>query len=249
VEDNRYIGLKEILEKHAVTTLAAGNMLKFSRPNKNIAFYIVSEGTAFEKYKDKKILHLDQLIREPEKIAAIILSKLHVNKTVFARNCEVKKAEKKEAEEFLEKYHLMNSTRSAFNLGLYYKNELIALATFSKGRKMNRLKADQRSFELIRFCCKAGITITGGLTKLVKNFCEEKKAGDVMTYVDKQISDGAAFIRAGFKISGETEPNYFLVNRTTFERIPANKEEVFDQKKFHLSRNLGNIKLIYTPGE
>jgi len=235
------------LEKHAVRMQVHKSVLNFSHAAKSVSFSIIGEEPLLGSGSEIAVIHSDQLIRVPEKIASTILSKLHLNKTVFARNCEVKQVEKNKAVDFLEQYHIMQSTGSAYNLGLFYKAELIALCTFSKGRRMNRLPEHQRSFELIRFCCKSGITVTGGLTKLLKHFCEVKQAGDIMTYIDKQVSDGQSFIKAGFKKHSETEPNYFLVNRLTYERIPAFKEEKFERKKFYLSHNAGNIKLIYTP--
>lgn len=192
----------------------------------------------------------DLVVREPQKIAALVQSKLGLNTRVFARNCVVKKITKPDAEVFLDQYHIMRSTQSAANYGLFLKDELIAVASFSKGRKMNRLASHERSFELIRFCCKDGITVTGGLTKLVKNFCRDKQAGDVMTYVDRQFSNGQAFVKAGFKKLDETAPNYFLVNKNDFERSPVeNKDIAFDAERFYLTQNAGNIKLIYTPNE
>lgn len=247
MKNKSYISLIKLLEKHSVKAQLEKEILIFSYENKKISVCIATED--FNNCKNDAIIHLDQLIRDPEKVEAIILSKLKLNKTIYARSCEIKRVDKIAAIEFLETYHIMNSTQSAYNYGLYYEGELIALATFSKGRKMNRLKADQRSFELIRFCCKSGITVTGGLTRLIKKFCDEKKAGDVMTYVDKQLSDGSSFIKAGFKKHSETEPNYFLVNRISFDRMPVQKKENFDSKKFYLSRNSGNVKLVYTPQE
>jgi hypothetical protein len=237
------------LEKHSVETSCKGDILNFTKNGNTISFLLAGENFDFFKHAGKPILPLDQLITSPKKIVSVVLSKLKLNKTVFARNCEVKKVERNEAENFLDTFHLMNSTQSAFNLGLFYRDELIGVASFSKGRKMNRLKENERSFELIRFCCKTGITVTGGLTRLVKNFCLEKNAGDIMTYVDKQLSDGRSFLNAGFKKHSETAPNYFLVNKKTFERTPYEKETKFDAGKFYLSQNSGNIKLIYTPGE
>lgn len=141
----------------------------------------------------------------------MLRSKFGLNKTIFARQCELKKIDKETANDFLNAYHLMNATQSAFNYGLFYKEELVAVASFSKGRKMNRLQEHERSFELIRFCCKEGITVTGGLTKLVKNFCREKNAGDVMTYVSKQFGNGKSFANAGFKKHSETERNIKMI--------------------------------------
>lgn len=241
------IALKKLLEKQGVLTQLHEQEITFGSGSKSLIFQIAGEGFDFDRHTGETILPLDQIVREPQKITALILSKLGLNQTVFARSCEVKRVDKKQAAEFLDFYHIMNSTQSAYNFGLFNQNELIALASFSKGRKMNRLEEHQRSFELIRFCCRTGITVTGGLTRLIKNFCNEKQAGDIMTYVDKQLSDGTSFVRAGFKKHSETEPNYFLVNRETFERIPANEDTAYDAALFYLSRNSGNIKLVYTP--
>jgi hypothetical protein len=182
----------------------------------------------------------------PEKITAIVCTKLGLNHRIFARKCEIKKISRELAENFLNEFHIMGSTQSAWNYGLFYKYELLAVASFSKGRKMNRLPSDKRSYELIRFCCKPGYTITGGLSRLVKNFFEEKSAGDIMTYVDKQFSSGQSFIKAGFLKAGETEPNYFLVNKKTFERrTMKDGDEHYDAEKFYRTCNEGNIKMIY----
>jgi hypothetical protein len=202
--------------------------------------------------KDSNTLRMavpaDLVRNHPDKIAAIVQARLGLNHRVFARNCELKKIPKELAENFLDEFHIMGFTQSAWNYGLFYQNELLAVASFSKGRKMNRLPSNKRSYELIRFCCKPGYTVTGGLSKLVKNFCVEKDAGDVMTYVDKQFSSGQSFIKAGFVKAGETAPNYFLVNKKTFERYPMkNADEQYDAEKFYRICNKGNIKMLYTP--
>jgi len=193
------------------------------------------------------LLPEDYLMRYPQKLLAICKSRLGLNKIIFARNCTVKKISKPIAEAFLNDYHILNSTQNGHNLGLFHKNELVAMASFSKGRKMRRLSEDQRSYELIRFCCKSGVSVAGGLSKLVKNFCREKNAGDVMTYVDKQFSDGTTFIRAGFVKHSETPPTSARVNKHTYERSPHSKDEKFDPEKYYLVHNKGNIKLLYTP--
>lgn len=244
-----YTPLQIALEHASVVMKNEGDCIFFQKDNTTISFRVAAENFDFTRHAQSNILHKDQMIRNPEKIAAIILSKLKCNTRIFARLCEVKKVPKSEANSFLDTYHILNSTQSAFNLGLYLKGELLALTSFSKGRKMNRLPAHQRSYELIRFCCKHGITVTGGLTRLLKHFCTEKNAGDIMTYVDKQVSDGDAFIRAGFKKHSETMPHYFLVNKTSYERIPMPVTEKVNAKDFYLTRNLGNIKLVYTPDE
>ncbi len=244
IELKKYlIEFKNFLKTKNINVLINGNKIICSS-NNNLTFSFsiadeINEGFPF-----------DLIAAKPGKLAAIIQSKLKLNKKIFARNCQIKKIDKQNAIKFLNQYHLMNSTQSSSNLGLIYKDELLAVASFSKGRKMNRLPENKRSYELIRFCCMEGITVTGGLTKLIKKFCKEKNAGDVMTYIDKQLSQGESFIKAGFKKIGETTPEYFLVNKKTFERIPfKNFNEKFDTKLFYLTQNSGNIKLVYTPDE
>lgn len=187
----------------------------------------------------------DLLVREPLKLAALLQAKFNGNRRVFARNCALIKLNRPEANAFLDRYHLMGSTQSAANYGLSHKGELLAVASFSKGRKMRRLPADLRSFELIRFCCKAGYSVTGGLSKLLRHFAREKGVGDIMTYVDAQWSEGASFVKAGFRLAGKTEARYYLVNRKTFERRPAPEHKKPATKQEYLLRDKGNIKLIF----
>lgn len=191
-------GLKKDLQPFGITLQYHAPKLTVSKGNKNIQFVLANENFDYSETARKKI-------------AAVLRSKLGLNKTIFARQCLIKKIDKETTHNFLNTYHLMNATQSAVNYGLFFNSELVAAASFSKGRKMNRLQENQRSFELIRFCCKEGITVTGGLTKLVKNFCREKNAGDVMTYISKELSDGTSFATAGFKKHSETERNIKMI--------------------------------------
>ncbi|MBA3664906.1 MAG: hypothetical protein H0W61_11960 [Bacteroidetes bacterium] len=231
-DTNKYfLRFKKLLEAQNITVSLNGEELICSSADKSISFSIP----------------FDLLATAPAKLAATVQSRLSLNKKVFARNSTVQKIDRVQAESFLDNYHLMNSTTSAFNYGLFLKDELMAVASFSKGRKMDRLPGDKRSFELIRFCCREGITVTGGLTKLLKHFCREKKAGDIMTYIDKQFSSGQSFIKAGFVKHSETAPHFSLVDKKTFQRTPVkNPEALYDKKLFYLLKNKGNIKLIYT---
>jgi hypothetical protein len=240
--------LKEVLAPLHLTFEIKSGELKISKGKSAIRIHIISEEQAKTPGKGSLSMPIDYLVKQPEKIGAIIQSKLGLNQRIFARNCELKKVNKAEAEQFLKTYHLMNSTQSASNYGLYHKGELMAVASFSKGRKMRRLREDQRSFELIRFCCKKGYTITGGLSKLLKHFIKEKKAGDIMTYVDQQWSEGDAFVKAGFKRLEKTEPKRFLINRKNFERaLLAEGDETLNAKMHFELKDAGNLKLIYTP--
>ncbi len=172
------------------------------------------------------------------------MSRFGLNTRVFARKCEVRQVDKTTSAAFQNRHHLMGATGSAYQRGLFYEGQLVALATFSKGRKMNRLAANERSYELIRFCCKAGYTVSGGLSKLVKHFCREKQAGDVMSYVDKYLSEGSSFQRAGFKVAGETGVQRWLVEKEGAGRVVASPNDAVPPG-WAETEGPGSVKLIF----
>jgi hypothetical protein len=174
-----------------------------------------------------------------------IKSLLGQNKRIHGRSCEIKLLDKNTAEFFLNQHHIMGFAQSYYKLGLYKNDELLAIATFSKGRKMNRLPEGKKSFELIRFCNASGITVVGGLSKLLKYFINLTDAGDIMTYIDKDHSEGKAFLKLGFKLHSVSNPIAFKVDKNSQKRM--NKNIKIDDDEIHLVKNSGNLKLVYTP--
>ncbi len=125
---------------------------------------------------------------------------IHGRKTKFVR------IDKQKAEDFLNENHLQGYVSSKLKYGLYFQNELIAVATFSAGRKMKNMPEKYRSFELIRFANKLGYRVVGGLSKLIMGFLNEREVGDVMTYVDRAWGQGKGFEKIGFVKKGELPP-------------------------------------------
>lgn len=232
------------LEKQGIACNMDANVLIVKHHEKTLEFLIADTPLAMGAEKPQHVIPFDYLVNSRQKLCGMILSQLKMNQKIFARKCDVKKVEKADAEIFFNQHHLLGATGSAYNLGLFYEGELVALASFSKGRKMNRLAAHERSFELIRFCNKTGLTVTGGLSRLLKSFFELKEAGDIMTYVDKQFSDGQSFMKAGFTLHSEKVAQQFLIHRKTFVR-KLYQGEKYDVLKFYLSENAGSIKMVY----
>ena len=159
-----------------------------------------------------------------------LCSLLGVTQKIHARQCIVRRISKPEAKLFLDTNHTMGYASSYFHYGLFLKDELVAIASFSKGRRMNRLPENKKSFELIRFCNKNFYTVVGGLSKLVHTFEEEQKPGDIMTYVDKLWGEPHAYYALGFLLEQVTAP---LVLKIAFH----------DAVPIHFT-NKGNYKLI-----
>lgn len=223
-------------------------LAQFPDANLNVS---VSECQVFIELKTSKIsFWLDDWHHKNEIVLSIIASILGQNKTIFARNCHVKKVDKTIAKVFLNENHLLGYLNAYYKYALYYQNEIIAIATFSKGRKMNRLSSEKRGFELISFCCKKHISVTGGLSKLLKAFVTDLQPGDVMTYVDKDWSEGKAYLKIGFKLHSEKPPQNFVFNTQTLTKFKVSDDLELENKKDKdaiLVKNSGNLKLVYTP--
>lgn len=100
---------------------------------------------------------------------------------------------------------------------------LVAVASFSGGKKILREGQTYRSFELIRFANLLDCTVVGGLDKLLKAFTKEVFPDDIMTYADRDWSDGRSYERLGFERVGSTPPQVFFVNPTMMERHYAER--------------------------
>lgn len=222
------------------------NVLEIKAANTRLQLFFFKDKPSIKTTSsaDSKLyIAVDQLELKEKQLISIIQSKLQLNKKAFARKCLVKKINSPEAKTFLNNYHLMGYAQAAYHIGLFLNDELISVAAFSKGRKMNRLHTYQRSYELVRYCSKDGLTVTGGLSRLLKYFIDDKKPGDIMTYIDKQFGGGESYLKYGFKIHSEKEKQTFLVNKTTFERTPY--KEAYDKKLFYKTENCGNLKFVY----
>lgn len=240
--------LAALLQPQGVQVALQGNTLVFNHTTRSWAVALAGEDYNVEQAGAQPFLALDYLQSAPEKIAALALTRLQLNRRVFARQCRIERINKTTANHFVNRYHFMPAAQSATQLGLYRHDELLAVACFSAGRRMHRLPAHQRSFELIRYCCKSGVSISGGLSKLLQHFVAERAPGDLMTYVDLQWGQGQSFRKIGFVEAGRSAAHYFLVHRATGQRAPLkDPEQPFDRARFYRAQNAGNLKLIYTP--
>ena len=89
---------------------------------------------------------------------------------------------------------------------------LLAVATFAQPRTQLRGGRPHRSAELLRMASRIGTTVVGGLDKLVKTYLTNHPADDLMTYADRDWSDGASYRKLGFDLIGETPPQQFWLH-------------------------------------
>lgn len=173
---------------------------------------------------------------------ARLLAHLEVFSQAFARNCEIRRIEKKEAQEFLQTNHSYGYAACRYHYGMFLKRQtghlaeglpvkpgmtevrpgtLVAVATFSNSRKWVKGDKDIRSYEWTRFASLPGLRISGGMGRMLKAFINEVKPDDIMSYADLEWSEGNVYKTLGFELEGKKEPVLFVVDADSWERFPV----------------------------
>lgn len=189
---------------------------------------------------DKKTIHLDidLLHNSYEKVLQRVRGLLGKGRRLYARETVVARIDKRVALDFLQEYHLNIPMKGKYRYGLFYQGELVSLAVFGGGRIMRQISADYRSFELIRFCHKADYLVIGGISKLIKSFSKDFNPNDIMTYSDRDWSQGLSLQKIGFVCEGTTESIQYYIKdgeRLTF----LDNKEKYD----YSVKNRGSFKM------
>lgn len=195
--------------------------------------------------RDLLLVHLwaDIWHSKQEQVMARIQSLLGKNKRLHGRKTEITTLDQTTADTFLSAYHVQGSVKARFKFGLLHAGELVAVATFSGTRAMPLRGREHRSAELIRFACVSGVTVIGGLTKLLKHYISLVKPDDVMSYADRDWSDGRGYESSGFVLEEVQEPAYLYLDLLTLKRyFPHRKPE--QTSGLVEIFNTGNLKYI-----
>jgi hypothetical protein len=212
------------------------------------------EKTNYFKEKGIKIIHIweDNWDYKRDIIESQIKNWLFLTeRKIFARNCKVVEIkDSKIATNFLEENHIQGKVRSSLKLGLYYNDELVSLMTFDnfEGRK----KMENGGWNLSRFCNKLNTNVVGGSSKLLQYFIRNFKPSRVISYADRDWSQGDLYYKLGFNKVSESKPDYkYLVDnkrvhksRFRKSRLNTNLTESQEMKKSQIQRiwDCGKIK-------
>lgn len=154
-----------------------------------------------------------------EKAESKLKSLFGLSQRIHGRQCLVRAITNDILIDFLSKNHLNVPIPAKFKYGLFYLGDLVAIMSFSKSRPINRSGSVYHSFELLRFCNKLNTTVVGGFSKLLRHFIKNVKPDDIMTYVDRDWSDGSLYEKMGFVLEDMTGPIEFRLNTENGERI------------------------------
>lgn len=197
------------------------------------------------------IITEDRWHRQKEMTQARLLAHLEVFTAAYARNCEIRRIEKAEAQEFLNAHHSYGYAACRYHYGLFLKRHtghtrndippgtLIAVATFSNARKWQKGDRTIRSYEWTRYASLPHLRISGGMGRMLKAFIEEVKPDDIMSYADLEWSEGEAYGNLGFIQEAGKGPVMFRIDSGTWERTPV-KPGIMEGNLYF--RNFGSNK-------
>lgn len=138
----------------------------------------------------------------------LVRSKLKLQpRKFFARKCVVREIRQREANQFLEKYHMQGGAKmQSYCLGLFDPTgeELLQVQTFGKSRFDKNAQ-----WEAIRLATKFGIVIIGGVSRGYAKFVADKDPESVVSYVDFDRSNGETDEATGFRLERMTGATTF----------------------------------------
>ncbi len=188
-----------------------------------------------------QLIHIfeDEWMYKKDIVKSRIKNQLNLSENkIFARKCEIKLVTFLEKKQFLEDNHLQGNDISYINYGLYYKNELVSIMTFSKPRLALGFNSNSKkgnSMELSRFCSKINYNIVGSFLKLLTYFKNTNpNILNLYTYADCRWSgvnpENTVYSKCGFKFIHKSKPSYFYVFKnnylTRFHRFNFNKQKL-----------------------
>lgn len=154
-----------------------------------------------------------------------------VNNRIFARSCTIKQISNNEARDLNEKVHLQGHRNAQVTYGLFYKDELVQLMSFSKTKYNKNLKTDN-SWEIIRGCPGSNNIVVGGVSKLLSHFIKDYDPAEIFSYCDFNKFDGKSYEAAGMEFIGYTGPDMkWVLNNfsTVVNRQPSKHAELQEQ--------------------
>ena len=166
----------------------------------------------------------------------------NVETKIYARQCEIKQISNQQAKILNKANHLQGHRNAQVTYGLFYKNELVQLMSFSKAKYNKNLKTDN-SWEIIRGCPGANNIVIGGVSKLLKHFIADYKPEEVFSYCDFNKFDGRSYEKAGMEFIGYTGPDlkYLLPDGEVINRNPKKYKE-FKGRQIYKLWGAGSLK-------
>jgi hypothetical protein len=154
----------------------------------------------------------DEWLTKRPQVESALRNILGINQTkIGARECQVQKVTRQTAIAFHNQHHLQGAAlRSPINYGLFYKNTLVSVISFStntEGHYLTRYSSSKR--------------VVGGCSKLIKYVGKLEKIKNITTYADLRWSQGKMYYSMGFQEISRVPPTYDYVGTGYSERFES----------------------------
>lgn len=165
-------------------------------------------------------------------VKSMISHKLGVDDSdkVYARKTQIVEVDKHTARKFLDNNHIQGFSSGSVYYGLMYNNTLVAVSSWRKLR--NTLYLDRYA---------TSCNVLGGMGKLLKQakrYAKENNLEEIITFADKNVSDGSLYELLGFHNDGELKPDYKYITN-------GERKHKFG---YRLKRFKNDPELIYEEG-
>ena len=182
-----------------------------------------------------RLIHIYQYewedIDQQEKIKQLLrIACGKVKEKIYARNCDVRIISNKEAKELNGRVHLQGHRNAKVTYGLFYKNKLVQLMSFSKMKK-----GSDSDWEIIRGCPGSNNIVIGGVSKLFKHFIKDYNPTSIFSYCDFNKFNGKSYEELGMKYIGSTGPDLtYIIKGKIFKRQHSNYKNIKDKIDYRL---------------
>jgi hypothetical protein len=255
--------IKSVYDGEIISNFRSGSLeIDIYLPQLNIGFEFNGIWWHSDRYKDKwyhikktdyfknigiRIFHIweDDWINNNEILKSQIRNWLMISKNkIWARNCDI--VELTNCNKFLNENHIQGSDRSNIKIGLLYNGKVVSVMTFNKSE--GRRKMVDGEWNLSRFCNKLDTNVVGGASKLLKYFIKNWIPNRIVSYADKDWSNGGLYLNIGFKLLYETDTDYkYIINDKRIHKSRFRKSNL----KTDLSENnyMSNIPKVWDCGK
>ena len=237
VGDNSSIKEKELL--NYISSIYSGNIISGYKDLLEIDIYLPELKIGFEfnglywhsdEFKSKRY-HLEKLnffkskgiriiyiwedswLNKRDIIKSQILNWLKLNTNIiYARKTKISIINDISLiRSFLNTNHIQGYVNSSIGIGLFIDNELVTLMTFDKFEGRKKMKEDE--WNLSRLCSKLNTNIAGSASKLLNFFIKKFNPKRIISFSDKEWSNGDIYFNLGFDKLYESDVNYkYVIN-------------------------------------
>ena len=171
-------------------------------------------------------------VKKEKLISLLRIATGKVERKIYARQCQVKPITNNEAKVLNDKIHLQGHRPAQVTYGLFYKDELVQLMSFSKTKYNRNLKNDN-DWEIIRGCPGSNNIVVGGVSKLFTHFVHDYKPHKVFSYCDYNKFNGSSYETLGMTYIGTTGPDKtWIVDGKGVGRSPSRYKELKEKASY-----------------